>query len=63
MLCKIFGFPSGSAAKNLPAVEEMQETQVQSPGWEDPLVEGLQSTPVFLPGQSHRERSLAGHSP
>ena len=63
MLRKIFGFPSGSAAKNLPAVEEMQETQVQSLGWEDPLVEGLQSTPVFLPEESHRERSLAGHSP
>ena len=63
MLRKIFGFPSGSAAKNLPEVEEMQETQVQSLGWEDPLVEGLQSTPVFLPEESHRERSLAGHSP
>ena len=29
-------FPSGSAVKNLPAV---QETQVQSLGWEDPLEE------------------------
>ena len=28
------GFPSGSAVKNPPA---MQETQVQSLGWEDPL--------------------------
>ena len=27
-------FPGGSAVKNLPA---MQETQVQSLGWEDPL--------------------------
>ena len=27
-------FPGGSAAKNLPA---MQETQVHSLGWEDPL--------------------------
>ena len=28
------GFPGGSAVKNLPA---MQETWVQSLGWEDPL--------------------------
>ena len=31
-------FPGGSAVKNLPA---MQETQVQSLGWEDPLEEGM----------------------
>ena len=35
--------------KNLPA---MQETCVQSLGWEDPLEEGMKSTPVFLPGES-----------
>ena len=35
LLTPVFlGFPSGSAVKNLPA---MQETQVQSLGWEDPL--------------------------
>ena len=32
------GFPSGSAVKNLPP---MQETQVQSLGWENPLEEGM----------------------
>ena len=32
------GFPGGSAVKNLPA---MQETQIQSLGWEDPLEEGM----------------------
>ena len=31
-----------------------------TPGWEDPL-EG--DTPVFLPGESHGQRSLAGCSP
>ena len=31
------GFPGGSVAKNLPAMQETQETQVQSLGWEDPL--------------------------
>ena len=46
--------------KNLPAV---QETQVQSLGREDPLEKGMVPTPVFLPGESHRQRSLAGYSP
>ena len=32
------GFPGGSDAKNLLA---MQETQVQSWGWEDPLEKGM----------------------
>ena len=27
--------------KNLPAVQESQETQVRSLGWEDPLEEGM----------------------
>ena len=35
------GFPGGSAAKNLPAPEELQETWVWSLGWEDPLEEGM----------------------
>ena len=37
----IMGFPSGSVMKNLPAVQEMQETQVWSLGQEDPLEEGM----------------------
>ena len=31
------GFPGGSAIKNLPAMQEMQETWVRSLGQEDPL--------------------------
>ena len=31
------GFPSGLGVKNLPAMQEMQETRVQSLGQEDPL--------------------------
>ena len=38
--------------KHLPAI---QETCVQSLGW--------QPNPVFLPGESHGERSLVGYSP
>ena len=34
------GFSSGSVIKNLPARQEMQETQVQSLGWEESLEEG-----------------------
>ena len=45
-------------AKNLPA---MQETQVQSLNRDDPLEKG--PTPVFLPGEFHGQRSLAGYSP
>ena len=33
------------------------------PGWEEPLEEGMAHTPVFLPGESHGQRSLAGYSP
>ena len=40
--------------KNLPAMEAW----VQSLGWEDSPEEG-QPTPVFLPGESHGQRSLA----
>ena len=46
--------------KNLPV---MQETQVQSLDWEDPLEEAWQPTPVFLPGEFHGQRSLVGYSP
>ena len=45
---------------NLPA---MQETQVHSLDGEDPLEEEWQSTPVFLPGESHGQRSLMDYSP
>ena len=57
------GFPNGSVFKNLPAMQEPQETQVQSLGQEDPWRRAWQSTPVFLPGESHGQRSLVGYSP
>ena len=43
--------------KHLPA---MQETWVQSLGWEDPLEK--EPTPVSLPGKVHGQRSLQGYS-
>ena len=48
--------------KNLPAMQEMQETYVQSLVWEDPLEEEMQPTPVFLPGELHGQRSHVGYS-
>ena len=54
------GLPGGSVIKNLPM---MQETQVQSLGQEDPLEESMKDIPVFLPGESHGQRGLAGYSP
>ena len=55
------GFPGGPVVKNLPA---MQESCVRSLGGEDPLGgRAWQPTLVLLFGESHGQRSLAGHSP
>ena len=37
--------------------------KVQFLGWEDPLEKEMAPTPVFLPGKSDGQRSLAGYSP
>ena len=39
----------------------MQETRVQSWGWEDPLEKEICSPPVLLPGKSHGKGSLVGY--
>ena len=44
-------------------VTAMQETQVQSLVRKIPWNRKWQPTPVFLPGESHGQKSLAGHSP
>ena len=46
--------------KNLPA---MQETWVQSLGWEDPLEKEMATYSSILPGESHGQRSLVGYGP
>ena len=52
------GFPGSSdSIKNLPAV---LETRVQSLGQKVPLEREWQPTPVFLPGEFHGQRNLAG---
>ena len=40
MILQPEGLPGSSAVKNLPEIQETQEMQVWSLGWEDPLEEG-----------------------
>ena len=57
------GFPGVAVVKKLTAIQETQGTRVPSLGREDPLEKEMAATPVFLPGKSHGQRSLAGYSP
>ena len=41
----------------------VQEMQVSSLGWENPLEKKWQPTPTFLPGKSHGQSSLVGCNP
>ena len=50
--------PGGSAVKNLPAIQEPQEMQVQSLGQEDLLEEGMETHFSILPGEPQGQRSL-----
>ena len=59
-----WGFPGGSVVTEVAGnLHTMQKTWVQSLGQEDPWRRKWQPTPVFLPGETRRERSLAGYSP
>ena len=48
--------------KNLPAVQETEETWVPSLGLEDPLEKGMAAHSSILAGESHGQRNLAGYS-
>ena len=41
----------------------MQETRVQSLGWEDPLEKEMATDSSTLPGKFHGLKSLVGYSP
>ena len=47
------GFPGGSVVKNLPTI---QETQVQSLGWEDPLEEEMATHSSILAWKNPMDR-------
>ena len=53
-------FPGGSVVKIPPVSEGAARDEGQSLGGEDPLGKGMATTPVFLPGEVHEQRSLAG---
>ena len=46
-------------------MQETQETQDQSLGWEDPLEKEMATlpSPTLLPGKFHGQRNLVGYSP
>jgi len=57
-------FPGGASGKESACqCRRLGKTQVRSLSWEDPLEEDMQPTPVFLPGESHGQRTLVGYSP
>ena len=58
-----FGFPDASVVKNMLAVQETQETLIQSRVWKIPWRRKWQPTPVFLPENPQGQRSLVGYSP
>ena len=60
------GFPGDSVVKKLPAMQKPQETQLCSFNpWVRKILwrRAWQPTPVFLPGESHGQRSLMGYNP
>ena len=59
-------FLGGSVVKNLPAMQEhLQCRRHRFNPWvgKIPWRRKWQPTPVFLPGESHGQRSLVGYSP
>ena len=56
------GFPSGAVVKNPPAMQELQETWVQSLGLEDPLKDGTATHSSILAWRIPEQRSVVGYS-
>ena len=60
-LFSFIGFPGGAELKTLPANAGGAKDAGSIPGWgRFPWSKKWQPTPVFLPGKSHGQRSLAG---
>ena len=58
-----FSKQTSPVAQMVKCLSIMQETQVQSLGWEDPLEKEMAIHSSILPGKSHGQRSLEGYSP
>ena len=58
-----FNYSSGSAVKNLPSVQETQRDGFIPWVGKIPWRRAWQPTLVFLPGESHEQKSLEGCSP
>ena len=58
----LLGFPGGSVVKNLPANAGDTGDAGSNPGLGDCWRRKWQHVPVFSPGESHGQRSLAGYS-
>ena len=58
------GFPSGASGKE-PTCQSRRRERLGFNPWvgKIPWRREWQSTPVFLPGESHGQRSLVGYSP
>ena len=61
---QLTGFPGGLVGKES-ACNAEDEGRGEFDPWvgKIPLEEGMQPIPVFLPGESHEQRSLVGYSP
>ena len=59
----LWGFPGGSVVINLPSMQEPQEMQVQSLGWEDHLEEDMATHSSVLAWRTRGQKSLVGYSP
>ena len=55
------GFSGGLVVKRICLL--MQETWIQSLGWEDSPEKEMSTHSSFLPEKSHGQRSLVGYSP
>ena len=55
------GFPSGLAVENPPAMQETQETWIQSTGWGDPLEEEMATHTSILAWKIPWKVSLMGY--
>ena len=54
------GFSGGSVVKNPPALQKVQESQVRSLDWEDPLEEGLATHSSILAWKIPRTEDPGG---